>query len=1170
MTHLMRAWLLSILMGTTTLLAQQPFGRILGRVVDESGAVIPGTSVTVANVETAVVNSTVSNDRGRFEILNLIPGRYLIKSELSGFKHYQRGPIEVRVGDMLEFEIRLEVGEVTDNVTVTSEAPLLESSNASLGQVVDHQRIMNLPLPDDNPIYLMNLVAGVVSTTAPTGQWEPHNVDITTAIGADGAGGRRSEYTLDGNPNMWKGGRISYMPPPEMLQEFRVQTTPYDASLGNFTGAHVNMVMKSGTNAFHGTLYASYTGRPLTARDFFTNRSIYDTSTGPVTDEKIASFWPSVRTNRYRASADGPFILPKIYDGRGRTFWTYGVDVMDFITPEQTFLTVPTAKQRQGDFSELLALGTNYRIFDPATTRTAPNNRLSRDPFPGNVIPSSRLSAVAVKLLSYYPLPNVQGSAAGENNYNDPNPRRIDFHSHTLRVDHNFTQNQRLSGTFSWSNMQTAWGDYFHNEASGQYRTRAHRGLSFNHVLTLRPNLVMNFNYGATRFVNPNSPKGLPFDLTSLGISGDFLGQLDPESTAFPQITVGGYAGLGTNVLLRDWTNYHTLSQATSWMKGDHGLRVGVEYRITQNNQYNYRNVTPRIDFSTTWTKGPLDNSTAAPIGQGLASLLVGLPTGGNVIRRDSYAEQSELLSLFIHDDWKVTPRLTVNVGLRYEMEIPLTERYDRNIRGFDVSVSNPVEAAAQAKYALKPIPEVPVADFRVRGGLTFLGIGGQPKGYTDRDPNNFGPRLGVAFQLTPKTVIRTGYAVFFENILGASENYDLAQPGFSRQTDIVPSSDSGLTFLATLANPFPNGLLDPVGTAAGLRTNLGQAISFLYPDRKSGYAQRWSLSVQRELPNRVMLEVAYVGNRGTGLRLPEDLNALPAAYLSTSAERDQATVDKLTAKVTNPFYGLPEFVGTSLATTTVARAQLLLPYPHFSGVSTQVNHGYSWYHSMQAQVERRFADGFTLQGSYTWSKYMEAVAKLNPTDLYPHEVVSASDRPHRLVINGIWELPVGQTRRFLSNSPGWLDAILGGWSLQGIYMGQSGPPIGFGNIIFRGKLEDIVLPKSERTVQRWFNTAAGFETDSKKQLANNIRTLPLRYSFLRADGFNNFDLSASKDLKLAERLKLQLRISAQDAFNHAMFGAPSTSPTSLLFGSVSSSVAETQRRILISARLSW
>jgi hypothetical protein len=385
-----------------------------------------------------------------------------------------------------------------------------------------------------------------------------------------------------------------------------------------------------------------------------------------------------------------------------------------------------------------------------------------------------------------------------------------------------------------------------------------------------------------------------------------------------------------------------------------------------------------------------------------------------------------------------------------------------------------------------------------------------------------------------------------------------------------VPSSDNGQTYQATLGNPIPGQLLQPAGASAGLRTYVGRSPSFFEPTRKSAYIQRWSLNLQHEFAHRLLVEAGYLGTRGTRLGLAEDLNPTPARYLSTLPTRDQTVIDYLSQSVTNPFFGIAEFQGSNLQNKTVNRAQLLRPYPHFAGVSTTSSGGFTWYHSLQLRVERRFSQGYTLQVSYTWSKFMEAIEKLNPTDLQPHHVISPQDRPQRIVMSGIYELPFGAGKRWLSSGKGVWNLFFGGWSVQGIFQGQSGPPIGFGNIIYTGKLSDLVLSRDQRTVERWFNTDASFEKNSQKQLGSNIRTFPLRLTGLRADGYNNLDLSIFKNFGIYERLKFQLRVEVQDSLNHAMFAAPNAAPTNTLFGSVNAIVGTEQRRINLAGKLMW
>jgi len=1150
----------SMVVMAAALAAQNPYGRITGRITDATGAMVSGAAVRVVNVDTNVATETASNTEGNFEVPNLNPGRYRAEVQMQGFKRHERGPLELRVGDVLSLEIALELGALSDSVTITAEAPLLESATSSLGQVVDNRRILDLPLPGASPMYLTQLAPGVVSTNPPTHGWLPHAVDAVSNVATDGTRTRSSEFTLDGIPNMSQGGQLSFSPPPEMIQEFRVQTASFDAAVGHFTGAHVNMVLKSGTNTPHGNLLFSHVSRPLITRPFFTNRFIYDTSTGPVTQEKINQAWPPVKTNRYRATVSGPVLLPRLYDGRNRTFGTYGLDILDRIRPEQAFFTVPTVRQRTGDFSELLALGSQYQIYDPATIAAAAGGRFSRQPLAGNLIPAARLDPMARKILEYYPLPNAAGSVDGRQNYSDPQPRRIDYHSHTARVDQALGASHRLYGSLTWSYLLESWADAFHNISKGMARNRQHRGLALDDVITLRPDLVLNLRYGLTRFILWDRPVSIGLDLASLGFPARLASQLDGKTTTFPEIVPSGYATLGANSGFRPITTYHTFSGSATHLRGNHSLRLGGELRVLQENNYDYGYVSPRIEFGQAWTRGPMDNSPMAPIGQCLASFLLGLPSGGYIDRNASYAQQSSFLGFYLQNDWKVKSALTVNLGLRWELETPLTERFNRSTRGFDFATANPIEAAARAAYARAPIREVPPDQFRTPGGLLFAGVGGVPRHLFDADANNFSPRIGLAYRLRPQMVLRAGYGVFFTSI--GADRSDVIQQGFSQRTNLTPSLDNGLTFRATLVNPFPDGLLEPAGASEGLKTYLGRAPSFFWPQRRPGYMQRWSLNLQREFPHRVLLEVGYVGNRGTGLGMGEDFSPTPARYLSRSPVRDQATIDYLSQAVPNPFYGMPEFTGSGLQGRNASLAQLLRPFPHFTGVSSTLDNGFSWYHSLQARVEKRFSHGYTLQASYTWSKFMEAIEKLNSTDLHPHHVISPQDRPHHIVVSGIYELPF--------RARGWWNHLAGDWSVQGIYQGQSGPPLGFGNILFYGNVHDIVLPRAERKVERWFNTGAGFERDSRLQLGSNIRAFPLRFTGLRQDGYNNWDLSLFKNIRLKERLTFQLRAEAQDAFNHAMFAAPNTAPTNTLFGQVSSIVGTEQRRIQVGGKLTW
>jgi hypothetical protein len=564
-------------------------------------------------------------------------------------------------------------------------------------------------------------------------------------------------------------------------------------------------------------------------------------------------------------------------------------------------------------------------------------------------------------------------------------------------------------------------------------------------------------------------------------------------------------------------------------------------YRETRNRYHT--SISPQYTFAATYTRAN-NTSTSPTRGGEVAALLYGIP-GGTMSITDSYVEQDQYWGLYVHDDWKVSRKLTVNLGLRYELETPITERFDRAVTQFAFGTANPLNDAARANYAKNPIPELPVSQFKAYGGLTFANYGGNPRNYWEGEKNNLMPRIGLAYQLRPKTIMRAGYGIYVASIGVNYTNTDLT--GFSQATPMQASMDNGLTYIATSANPYPNGLTPPAGAKGGLSTNLGQAVSFFPGKRKHPYAQRWSFGIQQELPLKVMVEGAYVGNRSTRVNITRNLNYTPAQYLSTSPVRDQATIDYLGATFPNPFYGLNPIYGT-----TISRSGLLRDYPHFGNVNlTGDPAGYSWYHSLQTRLERRMAQGFTLQMAYTWSKAMEAAAFLNDSDPMPSEVVADLDRTHRLTGSGIWELPYGRNRKWGAQTPAVVNFILGGWQLGGVYQHQSGQPLGFGNVIFNGDLHNIVLPKNQRSVDGWFNVNAGFERASNKQLGSNIRTMPLRFNGVRGPNQDRWDFSMIKNFQITERLKTQFRAETFNAMNHPNLSNPSTSVTSSGFGTI-------------------
>lgn len=683
-----------------------------------------------------------------------------------------------------------------------------------------------------------------------------------------------------------------------------------------------------------------------------------------------------------------------------------------------------------------------------------------------------------------------------------------------------------------------------------------------DYTYAVGPQTVIDARYGYTRFVAQHFPQTEGFDLSSVGVPASIDAATPSLAHFFPNVSPSGYQSLNTESQDYTFANIHSFAGTVSRNQGKHLFRAGVDFRIYQQNYQTLSGENGSFSFSG-YMNGPLDNSASAPLGPGAAGLLMGVLSGGSLTMNDSYAASQHYGAVYVQDDWKVTSKLTLNLGVRWEYEGPITERYNRSVRGYDFTDANPIQSAALANYTQNPIPQVPVSQFHTMGGLTYAGVGGQPTGLYDSFTHDFAPRFGLAYSVDPRTVIRAGYGVFFDS-LGITTQSPI-QTGFSQATTIVPTLDNGVTFVANLANPFPSGFLSPVRNTAGLSTYLGNSISFFDTKPHRPYNQRWSLGVQRQLGGNLMLDIGYVGSRGvhllqgtedTGLSSQTDtkqLDGLPTQYLSRLPSRDQTTINTLTAAVTNPFYGL--LPGTGLAGQTVAVSQLLAPYPQFTGMTMKNDQGYSWYQALQTRVQKRMSRGFTVMGSWVWSKNMEAMYYLNAMDTTPARNISPNDRTNRFEINGIYELPFGQGRRYAANAPRPFRGLIGGWQLDGIYQWQTGQPLGLGDFIYYGDASQIALSSSQRTPQEWFNTA-NFERNSGKQLADHLRTDSLYYSGLRSAPINYLDFSAIKNTKLFERATLVFRAEAINALNHTVFEAPDTSVTSSTFGQVTTSKA--------------
>ncbi len=1147
--------------------AQDARGAIVGTVTDATGAVVPNATVDVVSKAMGTVISLRTNDSGLYTATFLIPGKYQVKVEISGFKKFLRDDVEVRVGDRLTIDIRLDVGATEQSVTVTGETPLLSTETSSMGSVVDGKRVQELPIPHGNPFFLMGLASGVSFTRDPRldRPFEPTHI---VGYSMDGTRANRSDVTIDGavatataNP-----GEItaSYVPPADLVQEFKVQTATFDASFGQTEGGVTNISLKSGTNQLHGTMQYTNMTPGLFANDFFANKNGIER--------------PDFYYHRWGATAGGPVYIPKVYDGRNKTFFMWGYEGIKEARPRNNGTpTVPTNDMKNGDFSKLLGVGSNYQIYNPFTRRAVSGGRFQQDPFPNNIVPASMFDKVGKTVLDqYFPAPLSTGNADFTQNYFRPDlMETANYYTHSIRVDQNFGTKNRLYGRYSWYDRTSDYNDYFDTAATGTLFAFKSKAVVLDDVYTLNATTVLNVRYGYNRFIRFTDGKAenIGFDLTSLGFPAAYNNMISPDIRRFPRFEMTGYQSTAQGGENRP-NDTHMFNATLQKMLGSHSIKFGTEFRSYRETDVFFANEqTGRFNFDSTWTRGPLDNSPTSPgsIGQSVAAMLIGLPASSSYTRfSDSYAEQSVSWGAFVHDDWKVTNRLTLNLGLRWEYDGPLTERFDRSVRGFDASYVQPFDQAARDAYAKNPIAEVPVSQFVSMGGLTFANVNGEPRTLYTTPKNNFMPRVGFAYRIgsSGKTVLRGGYGMFY-GFLGQRRG-DVNQTGFSRNTPYVPTLDNGLTFLSKLSDPFPDGILMPVGAGQGYQTSVGNSITYFDEKPLRPYMQRWQFSVQREMGG-FLFDFGYVGNKGSDIEISQNLNVTPQQYLSKSLVRDKATIDYLSQNFPNPYRNLlPAGASSAFTGANLSRERLMRPYPEFDAVNHSRFDGYSWFHSAQFSVEKRFSKGYTIQAGYTWSKFMQATETLLSDDLAPTRAISDLDRPHRFVASGIWELPFGKGQAIGKDVNRVANALIAGWQLGGVYTWQSGAPIDWGNIIFYGAdPSTIQLPAGERTVERWFNTGAGFERSSALQLDRNIRYFPLRFSSIRAHNTNNWDLSIIKNNYIGERrMNLQFKAEFLNAMNRAQFAAPNTSPAAAAFGQIATSnTANYARRVQLQAR---
>ena len=1128
--------------------AQDFRGQITGRISDPSGARLPGVTVTVTNVATNVVTPTTTNGQGEYTIPFLTPGTYTLTAELSGFKKVERSGVEVRVADKIALDLTLEVGKMEETVSVTAEAPLLETGSGSTGQVIDEKRISMMPLSDGNPFVLSRLAPGIAYNGDLKFSRPFDNAGTSGIVTAGATGG--NEFTLDGSPNMTSGRRVAFVPPAGAVQEFKVETSSFDAGSGHTGGANVNVTLKSGTNAYTGSAYEYFRSEKLAQTDFFLKRSSQPK--------------PKLGYQRPGGTFGGPVDIPNLYDGHNKTFFFTAFEWLPDRFPEPITDTVPTQAMRNGDFSALLPLG--IIIYDPLTAQTV-GSRVVRQPFTGNIIPANRINPIAQKVLSFYPLPNEPANGSGQDNYVYENPRSDRFNSQSIRVDHVVSQKNRLFGRYTRNNRRESrnaqLGTVDGVIPQGNFLYRKNDGVTVDDTYTQNSSTLWDVRAGWQRFKEPNirQHQGL-FDPASLGFSPAVTG-LFGGAQYFPHFTFSTIHDIGDNLSSDTDHTIYSLQPTYTRLLGKHSVRAGYDLRLYHEVSSNPNRQAGEYQTTNSAAFTRQQDNSAQQNFLDVASFLLGYPTAGNIDINSSRTDNTWYQAAFVQDDWKLSSRLTVNLGLRYDYESPTYDVNNQNVRGFDPNAQLSITSAAEAAYAARP-DVVAASAWRARGGVQFASSSN--RGFWNPDRNNLEPRAGFAYQLSQKMVLRGGAGVYTVPFIIAGNN----QMGYSQTTPFTATQDRGLTFQSTLSNPFPVGVIQPAANTLGPNTFLGQSLQRFYPvNAQNAQIFRYQATVQRELPGQWLVEAGYVGSHGYDLTADVELNGVPAQYLSRAQARDQATIDFLSTQVPNPFAGL---LPTGSNGANAARSQLLRPYPQFVNVPSEAFNGSSQYDSGFVRVEKRFSQGYSVIATYTRSHSTERVSQLNSTDTTYEHRLSRDDVPNRATASILYELPFGHGRRWGNNQSRFVNGLIGGWSVNAIGQLQSGRPLDFGsrNIYFNGDLNSLKAHYSSNVDQPvwdlsgfYFHDAAvqtgGVDdptkqrTDTRISLSQNIRYFPSRIDGLRSPFLNLWDLSIVKQVPLGGRVRAQFNVEILNATNAVVYNDANTDPTNANFGKVTS-----------------
>ncbi len=1144
----------------TTLLslAAQDFRSTLtGTITDPAGAAIAGAKVKAVNTQTNAATEVASNESGRYSISFLIPGKYVVTVEATGFKQYVRQDVELQISSSVGLDIRLELGNLSDKVTVTGQMSQLETETASRGGIVDNELVAGVPNAGRSVFNLAFAMPGVhkPSTAQATEIGLDGLANSRTAINgaASGVAGTDSntDILIDGT-SATKGDRqVIMIPALESIQEFRVLTNIFDAQYGRTGGGIITTTTKSGTNSFHGAVFDRYFDQRLGANSWANNRN------------GIAR--PDNTYHNYGFQANGPIWIPKLFDGRNKFFFMVSYDASPTNSLYTTQWTTPLAEMKTGDFSNLLAAnGRRVTIYDPLSTRAGTGGAFTRTPFPGNQIPANQINPVGSKIVSYYPNPTGPGDGPGRiNNFLLATPNSGQLWQWTGRQDIRLGNKDAFFGRYGETNMTRCCDQRYPTNNPAEISTilpRGRRGrtLTLDWTRTVNASTTFNVRAGFSRLENlAGNDQTTSFDPTSLGLPASLVSQF--ARPQYPNITMGTYQSQGAQPFVQGDDTY-TLAGHMGKVISNHVMKFGGEARDFRTTNLAFGAAGGTFAFTKLWTQAN-PNQADALSGNEIASALLGYPTTGSLTLPITPAYRAKYYSFFFQDDWKITRKLTLNLGVRWDYESPVYERYNQLTRGFAFGQPSPLASQVSGKPGLENCP----ACRSLTGGLLFAGAEGDARYAFQPDRNNFQPRIGAAYALNSKTVLRGGFGTYTlgQWALGTST-------GFSRTTPMITTVDN-LTPTGSLSNPFPTGILRPVGSSLGTSTDLGLGMAFAYTNRPIPLSKQVAVGFQRELPWGIVLDASYIGNFTNGLPISGNLNSIPISELGKAA-------NYYTDRVTNPFAGLlPN--NSALNGATIPRQSLLVAFPQYSAVNvTDVPAGSTNYNSLQVTAKKRFAQGLNLQVNYFKGKTLERLLPLNPQDLNAADILNPVlekrltifDVSQKLAVLGTYELPFGKGRSLLNQMHPIANAFLGNWRLGWNATLQSGFPIDFPNA---APLEarSAKLSSDQRSLTRWFDTSLFPRTAGPAPFT--LRNFPTRFPDVRFMGVANYDFSLSKDFVIKERVKTQVRADFINAFNRPYFtqlngGAPNV--TSANFGQIAPAQNNSPRVVYLEFRLTF